>query len=282
MWNKKQTSKETQRLEEMADEAKQADEKALKELDKKEKETEKELQEKAEEEDEKKEKEKADAASTPAPEKKDTPKAEGIACWGDDLLSESDTAQYSYMAVLQRLLQENGYDLPVMNKTIQGGGTLSMMKRAGVGDDVIQGYVTAHEQAANGATLYVTENGVRDFTEEELVRDDLNCIPVIFMGYYGGWNHDSNELAQQQEHILKTFENQEQFVVVGTRPLDGSVDSASLDAALKQKWGEHYISLAEVAPQPSSTYEAQEAMAQAVFNKMTELNYIRKQAGSAQ
>ncbi|MBS4979628.1 MAG: hypothetical protein KHZ53_11155, partial [Clostridiales bacterium] len=88
--------------------------------------------------------------------------------------------------------------------------------------------------------------------------------------------------AQQQEHILKTFENQEQFIVVGTRPLDGSVDSASLDAALKQKWGEHYISLAEVTPQPSSTYEAQEAMAQAVFNKMTELNYIRKQAGSAQ
>ena len=68
-----------------------------------------------------------------------------------------------------------------------------MMKRAGVGDDVIQGYITAHEQAANGTTLYVTENGVRDFTEEELVRDDLNCIPVIFMGYYGGWNHDPNE-----------------------------------------------------------------------------------------
>lgn len=282
VWNKKQTRKETQRLEEMADDAKKADEKALKELEKKEKEIEKELQEKAEEEEKEKEKEKAAATSTPAPEKKDELNAEGVACWGDDLLTESDTAQYSYMAVLQRLLQENGYSLPVVNKTIQGGGTLSMMKRAGVGDDVIQGYITAHEQAANGATLYVTENGVRDFTEEELVRDDLNCIPVIFMGYYGGWNHDPNELAQQQEHILKTFENQEQFIVVGTRPLDGSVDSATLDAALKQKWGEHYISLAEVTPQPSSTYEAQEAMAQAVFNKMTELNYIGKQTGSTE
>jgi len=282
VWNKKQTRKETQRLEEMADEAKQADEKALKELKKKEKETAEELREKAEEEDEKKEKEKAAPTSTPAPTKREERKAEGIACWGDDLLTERDTAQYSYMAVLQRLLQENGYTLPVANKTIQGGGTLSMMKRAGVGDDVIQGYIAAHEKVANGATLYVTENGVRDFTEEELVREDVNYIPVIFMGYYGGWNHDPNELAQQQEHILKTFEQQEQFIVVGTRPLDGSVDSASLDAALKQKWGEHYISLAEVTPQPSSTYEAQEAMAQAVFNKMTELNYIRKQAGSAQ
>ncbi len=216
VWNKKQTRKETQRLEEMADETKEADEKALKELEKKEKETAEELREKAEEEDKKKEKEKAASTSTPAPEKKDTAKAEGIACWGDDLLTESNTVQYSYMAVLQRILQENGYDLPVMNKTLQGGGTLSMMKRAGVGDDVIQGYIAAHEKAANGATLYVTENGVRDFTEEELVRDDVNYIPVIFMGYYGGWNHDPNELAQQQEHILKTFENQEQFIVVGT------------------------------------------------------------------
>ena len=277
VWNKKQTRKETQRLEEMADEAKKADEKALKELDKKEKETAKELREKAEEEEEKqKEQQKAESTSTPAPEKKETPKAEGVVCWGDDLLTESDTAQYSYMAVLQRILRENGYDLPVMNKTIQGGGTLSMMSRAGVSDEVIQGYITAHEKAANGTALYVTENGVRDFTEEELVRDDLKCVPVIFMGYYGGWNHDPNELAQQQEHILKTFKNQEQFIVVGTRPLDGSVDSAALDAALKQKWGEHYISLAEVTSQPSSTYEAQEAMAQAIFNKMTELKYISK------
>lgn len=276
VWNKKQTRKETQRLEEMADETKEADEKALKELEKKEKETAEELREKAEEEDEKKEKEKAASTSTPAPEKKDTPKAEGIACWGDDLLSESDTAQYSYMAVLQRILQENGYNLPVMNKTIQGGGTLSMMKRAGVGDDVIQGYVTAHEQAANGATLYVTENGVRDFTEEELVRDDLNCIPVIFMGYYGGWNHNPNELAEQQEHILKTFSGQDKFLVVGTRPLDGSVDSASLDAALSAKWGEHYISLAAVTSYPSGRYEAQEAMAQAIFAKLEELKYISK------
>ena len=96
------------------------------------------------------------------------------------------------------------------------------------------------------------------------------------MGYYGGWNHDPNELAQQQEHILKTFSNQEQFIIVGTRPLDGSVDSAALDAALSEKWKEHYISLAAVTSSPSSTYEAQAAMARAVYEKMVELNYISK------
>ena len=225
-------------------------------------------------EEEKKEKEEQKATPTPSEAAKE--EAAGIAFWGDDLLTESNTQQYSYMAVFQKILQENGYTIPVFNKTLQGGGTLSMMKRAGVEDEVLQGYIAAHQQAANGAQLPVTETGIRDFSQEELIRDDADCIPIIFMGYYGGWNHDPNELAAQQEHILKTFSDQEKFIVVGTRPLDGSVDSASLDAVLSQKWGEHYISLAAVTANPASTYEAQEAMAQAIYEKMTELKYISK------
>ena len=54
------------------------------------------------------------------------------------------------------------------------------------------------------------------------------------------------------------------------------MDSAALDAALSEKWKEHYISLAVVTSSPSSTYEAQAAMARAVYEKMVELNYISK------
>lgn len=180
------------------------------------------------------------------------------------------------MTVLQKLLQENGYNIPVVNKTLQGGGTLSMMKRAGVDDQIIQNFISEHQKAANGAQLYVTETGIRDFTEEDLTRDDLDYIPVIFMGYYGGWNHDPAELADQQEQILNTFQNKDQFIVVGTRPMDGSVTSEALDQVLSQKWGEHYISLADVTAQPSSTYEAQQAMAEAILQKLQELNYISK------
>lgn len=254
-WNRKQITKEQQKLEKLAEESRETDKKAPKEADKKEKEEQK---------------------ATPTPSEAAKEEAAGIAFWGDDLLTESDTQQYSYMAVLQKILQENGYTIPVFNKTLQGGGTLSMMKRAGVEDEVLQGYIAAHQQAANGAQLPVTETGIRDFSQEELIRDDADCIPIIFMGYYGGWNHDPNELTAQQEHILKTFSDQEKFIVVGTRPLDGSVDSASLDAVLSQKWGEHYISLAAVTANPASTYEAQEAMAQAIYEKMTELKYISK------
>lgn len=274
VWNRNQTREDKQRLEKLADETRAEDREDLQKLDKKQEETAKELQQKAAQE--------AEVTAPPAPTLSPVPsepvkeKIAGISCWGDDLLTAEDTQQYSYMTVLQKLLQENGYNIPVVNKTLQGGGTLSMMKRAGVDDQVIQNFISEHQKAANGAQLYVTETGIRDFTEEDLARDDLDYIPVIFMGYYGGWNHDPAELAQQQEHILKTFSNQEQFIIVGTRPLDGSVDSAALDAALSEKWKEHYISLAAVTSSPSSTYEAQAAMARAVYEKMVELNYISK------
>lgn len=210
---------------------------------------------------------------------KDTEEARGeisgIVCWGDDLINGTESETYSYMAVLQKLLTEKGYtDLTVINKTLQGGGTLSMMKMAGVSDDVLQGYITKHQQAANGGQLNITETGIRDLTEEEMTRNDVYCIPVIFMGYYGGWNHDPAELAEQQENILNTFQNKDEFIVVGTRPLDGTVTAEALDQVLSQKWGEHYISLASVTPQPSATYEAQQAMAEAILQKMEELGYL--------
>ena len=85
---------------------------------------------------------------------------------------------------------------------------------------------------------------------------------------------DPAELAEQQEQILNTFQNKEQFIVVGTRPMDGSVTSEALDQVLSEKWGEHYISLANVTQQLSATYEAQQAMAEAVFQKLQELGYI--------
>lgn len=200
----------------------------------------------------------------------------GIVCWGDDLINGDASDTYSYMAVLQKLLTDNGYNLTVVDKTLQAGGTLSMMKMAGVSDETLQGYITKHQQAANGAQLNVTETGIRDLTEEETTRNDMDCIPVIFMGYYGGWNHDPAELAEQQEQILNTFKYKDDFIVVGTIPMDGSVIADALDQVLSQKWGEHYISLASVTTQPSATYEAQQAMAEAVFNKLQELNYITK------
>lgn len=222
----------------------------------------------------------ADQAETATPAEQETQPepaaASGIVCWGDDLINGEASGTYSYVTVLQKLLTDNGYNLPVINKTIQGGGTLSMMKMAGVSDETLQGYIAKHQQAANGAQLNITETGIRDLTEEQTTRNDIDCIPVIFMGYYGGWNHDPAELAEQQEQILNTFPNKDRFIVVGTGPMDGTVTSAALDQVLSQKWGEHYISLAGVIGQSAASYEGQQAMAEAVLQKLQELNYISK------
>ena len=200
--------------------------------------------------------------------------AKGIVCWGDDLINGEESATHSYRAVLQNLLNDSGYNLTVIDKTLQGAGTLSMMTMAGVPQEEVQSYITAHQEAAQGQELPVTETGIRDLTPEQTQRNDLEYVPVIFMGYYGGWNHDPAELARQQEAILNTFPQQEQYIIAGTFPLDGSVDSATLDSVMSEKWGEHYISMASITSNPASTYEGQADLAAAILQKMKDLGYL--------
>ena len=64
--------------------------------------------------------------------------AKGIVCWGDDLINGEESATHSYRAVLQNLLNDSGYNLTVIDKTLQGAGTLSMMTMAGVPQEEVQ------------------------------------------------------------------------------------------------------------------------------------------------
>lgn len=254
MWNKKSEAKESKRLEEVAA-GKAVSEKKKEEVAKKE--------EKAPQKEEQE-----------VPEKKEI---EGIVCWGDDMLNGEESTTYSYKVVLQKLLQEHGYALPVQDKTLQGAGTMSMMTMAGVPKEKVEGFINKHIEAAQGGELPITETGIRDLTPEQLARTDLNCIPIISMGYYGGWSHDPAELAEQQQAILDTFPSKEQFLIVGAIPIDGSVDAATLDGVMKETWGEHYLSAAEISSRPAATYEGQEAIANAIFQKLEELKYIQKE-----
>lgn len=264
MWSKKKDAADIQKLQELSEPDKETSEKVKTDTEN-DKETQKQPTEK------------------PAEEEKDSQEAEeiqkevkGIVCWGDELVPGEDAATYSYKVHLQNLLTENGYSLPIFDKTLQGAGTMSMMTMAGVSEEIVQGYITAHQEAAGENEIPITETGIRDLTSEQMERNDLECLPIIFMGYYGGWNHDPMELAGQQENILKTFPQQERFLIVGTRPLDGSVDSATLDTAMREKWGEHYLSLAELTTEPAESYDTQSVMAQGIFQKLEELGYISK------
>ena len=202
--------------------------------------------------------------------------AAGISCWGDEFFSQED-AQYSYKNVLQQLLTDNGYELQVADKTLAGASTLSLMKMAGVSQTDLDQYIAEHTEAVAGANIPITETGIRDLTAEQTDRSDADYIPVIFMGYYGGWNYDPNELAEQEQKILDTFgANKNNYVIVGLAPADGSVDQATYDSTMKEKWGEHYISAAEVTTVPVASQQGQSEIAQAVFQKLEELGYIKK------
>lgn len=203
--------------------------------------------------------------------------AQGIACWGDELLSTEEAAVYSYKVVLQNLLTENGYNLTVDDKTLNGASTLSIMKMAGVPQEELDAYVAKHQEAADGAELPIEEFTMRDLTEEQMARPDADYIPVIFMGYYGGWNHDPNELIEQQQKVLDTFgANKDKFIIAGIGPADNRVDLNTYDEAMKGAWGEHYISTEEITTQPQASYDGQAEIANAIFQKLIELNYITK------
>ena len=151
------------------------------------------------------------------------------------------------------------------------------MKMAGVSQTDLDQYIAEHTEAAAGAEIPITETGIRDLTAEQTDRSDADYIPVIFMGYYGGWNYDPEELAEQEQKILDTFgANKDNYVIVGLAPADGSVDQATYDSTMKAKWGEHYISAAEVTTVPVASQQGQSEIAQAVFQKLEELGYIRK------
>lgn len=214
-----------------------------------------------------------------SPEEEALAQAKGIACWGDEFFRGEEAQENSYRVALEEKLTENGYDLEVVGKTLSGASTLSMMKMAGVPEEEIEAYISEHQEGAGGAELPVTEVGTRDLTQEQMTRTEAEYIPVLFMGYYGGWNKDPQELIEQQTKILETFVgNQEQFVIVGVRPMDGSVGQEEFDRAMEAAWGEHYLSAASVTTQNVATRTGQQEIGEAIYEKLVELAYIQKES----
>ena len=145
------------------------------------------------------------------------------------------------------------------------------MKMAGVPQDDLEKYIEQHKASAGWATPAVTETGIRDLTAEEMDRFDKEYIPIITMGYYGGWNRDPKELVEQQQKVLDTFgANKDKFIIVGVRPMDGSVNIPEYEKVMKETWGEHYISTIDVCTVTTTTADGQTQVAEALYEKLLE------------
>lgn len=201
----------------------------------------------------------------------------GISFWGDEFFTSENELQYSSRVKLEEKLEAEGYTLEYANKTLTGAGTLSVMKMAGVPQEDLDKYIEQHKASAGGATPPVTETGIRDLTAEEMERFDKDYIPIITMGYYGGWNRDPKELAEQQQKVLDTFgANRDKFIIVGVRPMDGGINIPEYEKVMKETWGEHYISTIDVCTVTTTTADGQTQVAEALYEKLTELGYIVK------
>lgn len=213
-------------------------------------------------------------------EEEETPERQtptGISFWGDEFFTKENELQYSSRVKLEEKLKAEGYILEYANKTLAGAGTLSIMKMAGVPQDDLDKYIEQHKASAGWATPAVTETGIRDLTTEEMERFDKEYIPIITMGYYGGWNRDPKELVEQQQKVLDTFgANKDKFIIVGVRPMDGSVNIPEYEKVMKETWGEHYISTIDVCTVTTTTADGQTQVAEALYEKLLELGYISK------
>lgn len=201
----------------------------------------------------------------------------GISFWGDEFFKSENDLQYSSRTKVEEKLKAEGYTLEYANKTLNGASTLSVMKMAGVPQTDLDQYIEQHKANAGGGNLPITETGIRDLTAEEMDRFDKDYIPVITMGYYGGWNKNPNELAEQQQKVLDTFGvNKDKFIIVGVRPMDSGVDIPEYEKVMKATWGEHYISTIDICTVTTTTAEGQQQVADAICQKLLELGYIAK------
>lgn len=210
-----------------------------------------------------------------------------ISCRGDAWQSADGADRATgWPAALQTLLDDAETDVEVYDGTWDMAGTLSQLRYAGVSAEVTDTYIEAHRSAGLGEIR--TETVVRaDLEEVYQERTDTEAIPVICMGYYGGFGQDPEELVQQQADLLRTYQLPEdenldvntgemnikgRFLILGYLPLSIN-DAAGYDAAMEKAWGDHYLSLNETEGDLFSD-EFRRNVAGAVYEKLTELGYV--------
>ena len=146
---------------------------------------------------------------------------------GDSMIYEgeegAEITEEGYPAKLQKLIDADGIDFTVEDYTWFMAGTFSQMRLAGVSEADVNAYVEAHRNAAEAAGVEpdIYEVVIRDDLDtkmSEKERDDQAGIPVICMGLNGGWNNDPYELIEQQQKVLDTYDQKDNYVIMGLYP----------------------------------------------------------------
>ena len=216
-----------------------------------------------------------------------------ISCRGESWAPDSNDKEDGWPAILGAMLEENGISAAVSDYTWDMAGTLSQMRFADVPEETVNSYIEAHNE--NGLRGYLYETTVRDDLEESYIeREDYESIPVICIGYNGGYGVSSAELIEQQSLILNTYTLQAanatdqengvddgdmgisgKYLIVGHLPA-GWRDVNNYETRMKNAWGDHFVSLNEIEGDVVSR-EYREAVADTIYNKLVEMGYCEVQ-----
>ena len=224
-----------------------------------------------------------------------------ISCRGESWAPDGNDKEDGWPAILGSMLEENGISAAVSDYTWDMAGTLSQMRFADVPEETVNSYIEAHNE--NGLRGYLYETTVREDLEESYIeREDYESIPVICIGYNGGYGVSSAELIEQQGLILNTYTLQAadaaadasaeadqendvddgemgisgKYLIVGHLPA-GWRDVNNYETRMKNAWGDHFVSLNEIEGDVLSG-EYREAVADTIYNKLVEMGYCGEQA----
>lgn len=219
-----------------------------------------------------------------------------ISCRGESWAPDGNDKEDGWPAILGSMLEEDSISVAVSDYTWDMAGTLSQLRYAGVSEETVDSYIEAHNK--NGLRGYLYETTVRDDLEESYIeREDYDSIPIICIGYNGGYGISSAELIEQQGLILNTYTlqvanatteaDQEndvndgemgisgKYLIVGHLPA-GWRDLNNYETRMKNAWGDHFVSLNEIEGDVLSR-EYREAVAETIYNKLIEMGYCGEQ-----
>ena len=204
---------------------------------------------------------------------------QGISFRGDSFCEQDQIADAGFGAYMTKLLQEKNQNVLVEDYTMHEAGSMSHMKLAGVAQKNLDSYLKEHQKLAEEQTLRITEIKIRELTDEELVRDDQAYVPVICAGYYGGWVSNLEELCDQLQLILDTYQQKEKYLILGIYP-NVYKDEENYREVMSARWGEHFLLVEDRIIHSVSSKEGKQEAVQLVYDKFVELGYINDEQES--
>lgn len=198
---------------------------------------------------------------------------QGISFRGDSFCEQDQIADSGFGTWMTKLLQEKGQNILVEDATMHEAGSMSHMKLAGVEQKKLDSYLEEHQKLTEEQTLRITEIKIRELTDEELARDDQAYVPVICAGYYGGWVSDPEELCNQLQLILDTYQQKDKYLILGIYPNVYS-DKENYREVMSARWGEHFLLLEDRIIHSISSVEGKKEAVQLIYDKFIELGYI--------